>query len=54
MTPKQIINILLILLTIFFVGYSIWLAMDGNDARASYFLIWALVVELIIRRYVGA
>ncbi len=53
MTPKQVLNIVLILVTIVLMAFSVYLAIDGSEARATYCLVWALAVFLVARPIVS-
>ncbi len=52
--PKTVINVLLILITIALISWSVYIAIKGGrHEEATYLLLWALAVHVIIRPYVA-
>lgn len=50
---KTILNIILILVTLALVAYSVYLAIKGDESLATYCLVWALTVHVIVRSYIA-
>ncbi len=51
---KTVLSIILIVLTIALVVFSVWLWFhDGDKQGASYSMLWALTIHVIVRSYLG-